>query len=392
MTTTPAPHRRHLLIVLVILFTTGWATNHFVSMMPVLHDRIGISKGALEAAFGIYAVGLLPGLLTGGGLSDKVGRKYVVLPGAAGAALGNLLMLIWHTEPGVMIGRFAVGLGVGLAVSAGTAWCADLGGKRGTVFAGVVLTSGFAAGPLASGLIAEFTDSAALVAPFVVTVVASLLAVTAGLSIPSQRRTAVHDDPAVADQAAPAVRTLARALTTSLPMSLWVFASVTMSIVTMAGRMSSFSGPWVPGVAAVVTLGSGVVVQMIARRGAWGPRAGICGALLSMSGLLLVALAGSDPSPAAFLGASILLGSGYGLCLREGLLDVETFAPTARRGLAIGIFYVGAYLGFGLPVLLRVLQPSVGLTAPMVVLAAMALASAAIRATQVRSGLLAGRS
>lgn len=45
MTTTPAPHRRHLLIVLVILFTTGWATNHFVSMMPVLHDRIRISKG-----------------------------------------------------------------------------------------------------------------------------------------------------------------------------------------------------------------------------------------------------------------------------------------------------------------------------------------------------------
>lgn len=391
MTTTAAANRRYLGIVLFILFTTGWATNHFVSMMPVLHDRIGISKGALEAAFGIYAVGLLPGLLTGGGISDKVGRKYIVLPGAAGAALGNLVMLVWLTEPGVMIGRFAVGLGVGLAVSAGTAWCADLGGKRGTVFAGVILTSGFAAGPLASGLIAEFTDAAALVAPFIVTIVGSLLAVAAGLTIPSVRRDAVHDGPAVVAESAPVTRTLTRALTTSLPMSLWVFASVTMSIVTMAGRMTAFSGPWVPGIAAVMTLGSGVVIQVIARRAAWGPRAGISGALLSMAGLTVVAIAGSDPTPAAFIGASILLGSGYGLCLREGLLDVETFAPAAKRGLAIGIFYVGTYLGFGLPVLLRVLEPSVGLTAPVVVLAAMALASAAIRAVQVRSGVLAGR-
>lgn len=391
MTTTAAANRRYLWIVLFILFTTGWATNHFVSMMPVLHDRIGISNGALEAAFGIYAVGLLPGLLTGGGISDKVGRKYIVLPGAAGAALGNLLMLVWLTEPGVLIGRFAVGLGVGLAVSAGTAWCADLGGKRGTVFAGVILTSGFAAGPLASGLIAEFTDGAALVAPFIVTIVGSLLAVAAGFSIPYVRRDAVHDDPTVVTESAPVARTLTRALTTSLPMSLWVFASVTMSIVTMAGRMSDFSGPWVPGIAAVMALGSGVVIQVIARRSAWGPRAGISGALLSMAGLSVVAIAGSDPTPAAFIGASILLGSGYGLCLREGLLDVETFAPAAERGLATGIFYVGTYLGFGLPVLLRVLEPSVGLTAPVVVLAAMALASAAIRAVQVRSGVLAGR-
>lgn len=377
--------RRHLWIVLAVLFTVGWSTNHFVAMMPVLHDRNGISDAALEAAFGIYAVGLLPGLLTGGGISDRVGRKPVVLPGATGAALGNLLMLVWHTEPGVLVGRFAVGLGVGLAVSAGTAWCADLGGQRGTVFAGAILTSGFAIGPLVSGLIAQFSDDAAILAPFALTVTGSLLAVAAGLTVPNVRRSAVAPS-AVGDDADG--RSLARALWTGIPMSLWVFASITVSVVTMAGRMTAFSGPWVPGVAAVLALGSGVVIQIFARRNAWGPRAGVTGALLAAAGLLLMAVAGSDPNPVEFVAASILLGSGYGLCLREGLLDVETYAPLPKRGLAIGVFYVGAYLGFGLPLLLRALQPAAGITAPIVVLAALAVTSAVIRAGQLRAGVL----
>ncbi|MGB3604830.1 MAG: MFS transporter [Gordonia sp. (in: high G+C Gram-positive bacteria)] len=383
--------RRNLPIVLALLFTTGWATNHFVAMMPVLHDRNGIGNAALEVAFGIYAIGLLPGLLSGGGISDKVGRKPIVLLGATGAALGNLLMLLWHTEPGVIVGRFAVGLGVGLAVSAGTAWCADLGGKRGTVFAGAALTGGFAAGPLVSGLIAQFAGSAALTAPFVVTVSASLAAVVAGFRVPSSRRIAVEASEVTLNDTPMAARSLSRALVTSLPMSVWVFSSITMSIVVMAGRMTQFNGPWVPGVAAVLALGSGFVIQVIARRGGWGPRAGVIGAIVAASGLAVVVGGGSDPSPAAFIAASVLLGTGYGLCLREGLLDVETFAPLDKRGLATGIFYVGTYLGFGLPVLLRSIAPSVGITAPILVLALMAVASAAIRAGQIRAGMLRGR-
>ncbi|MGB3699364.1 MAG: MFS transporter, partial [Gordonia sp. (in: high G+C Gram-positive bacteria)] len=303
---------------------------------------------------------------------------------------GNLLMLLWHTEPGVIVGRFVVGLGVGLAVSAGTAWTADLAGKKGTVFAGATLTAGFAVGPLVSGLIAQFTAGAALVAPFVLTVAGSLAAVAAGFAVPNSRR----EPSAVAHAADPAratSRTLRRALATSLPMSLWVFSAVTLSVVTMAARVSSFEGPWVPGVAAVLALGSGVISQDLARRGVWGPRAGVLGALLVAVGLTVVAVGGSGPSPAEFIVASILLGSGYGLCLREGLLDVETYAPAERLGLATGIFYVGTYLGFGLPVLLRALAPSFGITAPIVVLAVMAAGSAAVRAAQIRGGMLAGR-
>jgi hypothetical protein len=44
-----------------------------------------------------------------------------------------------------------------------------------------------------------------------------------------------------------------------------------------------------------------------------------------------------------------------------------------------GIFYVGTYLGFGLPVLLVVLEPSLGPSVPMLALAALAALVAVIR-------------
>ncbi|WP_278257593.1 MFS transporter [Nocardioides convexus] len=153
--------RPGLAVVAVLLFVSGWATNHFAAIIPVLRDREGLSATVLAGAFGIYALGLLPGLLGGGALSDRTGRRPLVLTGATVAAAGNLLMLCWHPVAGIYLGRLVVGVGVGLAMSAGTAWAADLGGRTGTTIAGTVLTAGFASGPLATGLVAEFASGSA---------------------------------------------------------------------------------------------------------------------------------------------------------------------------------------------------------------------------------------
>ncbi|MGO1407966.1 MAG: MFS transporter, partial [Brachybacterium sp.] len=66
-------------------------------------------------------LGPLPSLLGGGALADRLGARAVVLTGGSVAAIGNASLLIWHGEVGVLLGRFVVGLGVGLAMSAGTA-------------------------------------------------------------------------------------------------------------------------------------------------------------------------------------------------------------------------------------------------------------------------------
>ncbi|MEI4746770.1 MULTISPECIES: MFS transporter [Rhodococcus erythropolis group] len=380
------PSCRGFISVLAVLLSTGWAANHFASLIPVLRVDEGLSHIVLDGVFGIYALGLLPGLLTGGAVSDRVGRAVVVLPGALIASLGTLILLLWHDAPGLMVGRLVVGIGAGLAIGAGTAWAADLRGKSGTVMAGVALTSGFALGPLFSGLLAQFA-AFPLATPFVVSAVLSVGSVAAAAvwsRTPAPTKAAMFTQ--IPDRAERSGTGVKVALLWALPLAPWVFASATVSFVTMTARLGDrYSGPLLPGFAAALTLGAGILVQTAARHRNWGPQAGTVGAALAALGYCLVAVGGAHPALGLFIVCALVLGTAYGLCLREGLLDLESLAPPASRGALTGIFYVGTYLGFGLPVLLVVIEPTMGPSLPLVILAAVAAVVAVVRFRRLRS-------
>ncbi|WP_445167746.1 MFS transporter [Mycolicibacterium sp. Dal123E01] len=380
-----APARAALPAVLTVLFATGWAANHFTALLPVLAQSEGLGRTALDGAFGIYAIGLLPGLLGGGTLSDRLGRRPLLLTGAAVAGLGNFALLCWHDQTGIFVGRLVVGAGVGVAMSAGTAWSADLGGGSGSVLAGVSLSAGFGCGPVTSALLAQLTTAPADI-PFAVSVGLSAVAVLIGALLartpepagsPASNRNDTVDTDTDTGQSAGA------ALSLALPLAVWVFACATVAMVTMVERMHyRFDGPLLPGAAAALTLTSGVVVQMFARRWQWGPLAGASGALAAAIGFGTVAAAGATPSLAVFVAVALVLGIAYGLCLRQGLIDVETLSPARLRGTLTGIFWAVTYLGFGLPVLLVTIEPTVGITAPMIVLGVVAAGAAVVRAVR----------
>lgn len=367
--------------VLLVLFTTGWGANHFASMIPVLRVDKGLSSTVLTGAFGIYALGLLPGLFGGGTLSDRTGRRPVVLTGAVLAGIGNLMMIVWHEEAGVLVGRLVVGLGAGLTISAGTAWAADLRGRSGATLAGAILTTGFALGPVITGLLAEFVPHR-LEMPFAVSGIASIAVAAAAVALTPATPAPPAHGASVDD---PGRRSVGAALSWSVPMALWVFSSVTVAVVVMAERIADrYDGAWVPGLAAALSLGSGVIIQFVVRRLHSGPSAGVVGAALAAAGFLLAAAGGAHPSMALFVITAIVLGLAYGLCLRDGLMDVETMTPSENRGAVTGMFYVACYLGFGLPVLLTSIRPSTGVVAPLVVLAAAAAVASLARALRLR--------
>src|ERR1700719_1278261 len=79
--------------VLAILLVTGWVANHFVALMPTISDRQHLSRSTLDAIFGIYAVGLLPGLLIGGRASDALGRRAGGMAGSANPVGGTVVAL-----------------------------------------------------------------------------------------------------------------------------------------------------------------------------------------------------------------------------------------------------------------------------------------------------------
>ncbi|GAB3076958.1 MFS transporter [Corynebacterium aquatimens] len=383
-------------------------------MLVVLRESQGLSTLLVNAAYGIYAIGLFPCLIAGGLIADRFGSRPVVLVGSAIAALGNLALMIW-SSPGVLLtARFVIGLGVGLVVSAGTAWAGRLRGTHGTTAAGIFLTSGFMLGPVASGILAfVLNDAQSLVVPYIVSIVLSVAAIAFSLvvgdatqhtvtfrEITSSDTTSIDGEEAAAEalggtpdkqaEPAPIERSSVKALATSVPVAMWVFASMTSAIIVLAGRVGQHfeSSAFMPGVGAFMAFGSGLIIQALGRKFEWGPRSGVIGALCSVVGMTLVALGGALPPVWLFPIAAVFLGLAYGLCLRDGLMDVDTFTPPHKRGGVIGIYYVATYIGFGYPPLIEWLDQYVGPSLPFWVLAALALTSAIIRTTQIRSGYL----
>src|SRR4051794_18967494 len=142
-----------------LLFTVAWGANHFVPLLLLYRARLGLSPAALAQMFGIYAVGLVPGLLLGGPLSDRVGRRALVIPASLVALAGSVILGAGVAGFGrLLLGRFIVGIGSGATFSAATAWVQDLatvkgaGARRATI----VLSAGFGGGPLLSSLMAQW--------------------------------------------------------------------------------------------------------------------------------------------------------------------------------------------------------------------------------------------
>src|SRR4029077_3792102 len=80
--------------VALVMFAVGWGANQFSPMLIVYRHVLGLGPGEIAGLFAIYAATLIPGLLLGGALSDRVGRRACVLPFAALSPAATLLLIL----------------------------------------------------------------------------------------------------------------------------------------------------------------------------------------------------------------------------------------------------------------------------------------------------------
>ena len=105
-----------------VLLGTGWGSNQFTPMLLVYRQALGLGTGTLEAMFGFYALGLIPGLLIAGPLSDAHGRRRVAVPAAALSLAASLALVAGAGNvPMLFAGRLLAGVSNGAAFAAGTA-------------------------------------------------------------------------------------------------------------------------------------------------------------------------------------------------------------------------------------------------------------------------------
>jgi|CZKU01.1.fsa_nt_gi MFS family permease len=358
-----------------LLFAVAWGANHFVPLLLEYRAHLALSSVELAILFGVYAVGLVPGLLLGGPLSDRRGRRAVVLPASVVALAGTCLLAGGQVGFGVLLaGRFVVGLGAGATFTAGTAWLQDLAGGEaagtGPRRAAVALSSGFGGGPLLTGVLAQwlpwpmqlpYAVHAAVLVATIVAVVLAPRSEPAG-DAPHRSPTAATNPSRAGREASQGRRRLPSGFATVAVVAPWVFVLPSVSSAVLPGLVRAKLGAFAVVFAGLVTgstLLSGVLVQPVLR--AWRPpSANTFGLSMGVVGLLCAALAAKTGSPFAVLVAALLLGAGYGGCLIAGLRFIETRGSPETRGRLTGIFYALTYVGFAWPLALAAIARRIG--------------------------------
>jgi MFS family permease len=354
------PNRPNLRVE-VLLFAAGWGANHFSTMLVVYRRDLGLSASALGILFGAYAVGLVPGLVLAGRLSDRLGRRALVLPAACLAIAASLVLAFGAHGFGVLLaGRLLYGLAMGSVMSPGSVWVQDLtstehGARRATL----ALSAGFGLGPLVSGLIAELAP-APMVLPYVVHAGVAVVALAgarrvpdgggraAPVSVASTGATSLAGGGSATTVGGLAVGEWA-ILAELLPVAPWAFgfAAVTMAILPGILRVHVARPVLYSALVIVTTLASGVAVQPLPRR--LGVRAGLLGLGLGALGILLGARAVAAAAPGWAFAVALFEGAGYGLVMTTGLVDIGARVSPSARGTAVGIYYVLTNVGFALP-------------------------------------------
>jgi hypothetical protein len=348
----------------MILFGVGWGANQFSSLLGTYRLVLGLSESTTALLFGIYAVGLVPGLLLGGPAADRWGRGRVLLPAALASAAATVLLIggFW-VQAALFAGRFVAGIATGGVLAAGTAWMKELSSAphdpdarptAGAHRAALAISAGFGCGPLIAAAIAQWAPSPLVTAYLPhLTIMVAAFPLVSGLPetvLPPPGRKHLRLRSAARPEFARVVA----------PLAPWVFGAPSVALAVLPGVVMPSIGRLATlfaGVTAGVTLGAGVLVQPSARRlGSRSPLAvaGV-GLLAIAAGMALSAVVAVTQSPALVLFTALVLGSGYGLCLVFGLTEVAMIADRDELASLTAVFYALTYVGFAAPYVIALL-------------------------------------
>jgi MFS family permease len=167
------------MIVFGLIFVLSWSGNQFTPLLLLYKAEQHYSSLLVNAFLGVYVLGLAPGLLLAGALSDRFGRRPLMYVGVFAAIAGSTSLACGVFGPGPLyLGRFLAGIAVGVAMAVGNSWLKevsqaphDMGADFGSGArrASLAFTLGSGSGALVAGSIAQWTPVGE-VAPFIVNI------------------------------------------------------------------------------------------------------------------------------------------------------------------------------------------------------------------------------
>jgi MFS family permease len=359
--------RRTWWAVAALLVAVAWGGNEFTPLLVMYREQGNMGPVTVDALLAVYVFGLVPALLLGGPLSDRFGRRPLLLPAAPVSALGSLVLALDPTSPVVLaIGRLLCGVALGLAMAVGSTWLTELSAATGDRAAGprrgsLSLTAGFLSGAGVAAMLAQFAPWPTLLS-YVLHAAGALLAGAWLLRVPETRPALPSGEraPLLDDLRITAVRH-PRFLRVVVPLAPWVFGCAGSAFAVLPSLLTDHAGG-IPvafaGIMAVLALGCGIGIQVVARRidTPSSARASIVALGIVAVGMALAAWASVALSLPLGVLAAVVLGTGYGLALVAGLSEVARIAGPGRLAGLTAVFYSLTYLGFFVPMVLAWLR------------------------------------
>jgi MFS family permease len=321
--------------------------NLATPLYAVYAQRFDFSSFVLTAVFATYAFVLVPALIVFGRLSDRFGRRSVVLVGL-GLACVALGLFVGADGTGWLFAARAVqGLAVGTISGAATAALVEVdpsdNRRRAALFAGLAQAGGSATGPLLAGVLAQWAPWPRQLCYLVgigATVGAALLVVRIPEPVGRDREAWRIQLPRVPDDIR--VPFLRVSLTAAVA---WAAMGLDLSIVPSyaADLLGTDNLALLALIAALALLASCAAQVVVTYRAGQPARDQAVGLALLGAGLVGLIVAAPLRSLSLMVVAGLAAGFGHGLAFLNAQQELNELAPQQRRGEVTAAFIACVY-------------------------------------------------
>jgi DHA1 family bicyclomycin/chloramphenicol resistance-like MFS transporter len=325
-----------LLALLAVITAAGPVTmNIYLPALPRVQAHFGIPVSEANATVSLALIAFAIGVFVFGPLSDRFGRRPIVLVGQAIFAAGNLLCLLSPSFEGLLAGRIVQALGPSAGLVVARAVLGDLYGRekmaRMLAYLTMIIVIGPTVAPLVGGLI---TESLGWQSIFAFLLAANMLIFFLAWRHLPETRSIADRGGGAAELARAALAMVRQRAFLGFTIQSGVIYAVFLTFISIApyvmvslGHSSTEYGLWYLAVAIGYFLGNWVVTRYATRVGLQRLiSAGITVQLASAIGGAALVLTGFWQPAAIFIPMGVL-GFGQGLALPNITASAVALAP-----------------------------------------------------------------
>ncbi|MEV0186510.1 MFS transporter [Streptomyces sp. NPDC050625] len=344
-------------------------------LWPLYAARDGLQPTMVTVAFAMLVIGAATGFLALGHLSDRLGRRRIVVPALALTITAALVMAASPALPNLLAGRFLNGAGIGLMSSTATAYLHDLYREAHrdrphaalpSLVSPLATMGGLAIGPLAAGAIAQWLPN-----PLETTQLAFSAAMMSCLGLVLATPETVDARSRIGEAYRRFALRPGKGITFAATAGAGFTSFAVLGLISAIGSLVlrtelHDSSHFVAGLAPFLMFGAAAGGLLVIHRLDWRTIL-IAGAAAIPIGLAAVTGSLLHPTLSVYLVALVIAGAGAGALFKGAITRAAAVAvPTSRAGV-LAVFFVISYMGMGLaPVLFSMVAADLGTTRAMI--------------------------